>query len=218
MYGKNVETWIKYISDLQERCYEGTQIIIKSTETEDGQRPKMIPHWHDWPTTIFQTQSADCNDGSHSHGISVDQTSTERTNGPENKIWEEANPCPISSFFPQIKTAFTKIKNELPNVKTIDNKLYVNKFQMHNSVGSPYTELYAIDSTFIHMEQYANSHSQLNYIGEKMTMFFYLQTMITRLTDAKVMIIIYFDNIQRGYDSLVNGGKPSITWDEFDIR
>lgn len=235
MYGKDVETWLKYLFDMREKCYNAAKVIIASTETQEGQRPKMIPHWHMWPTTIFetkpggsgiQTESGGAGDDAHSHGISeththgifVDKTSTEQTDGPENKIWEEENNCPISSFMPPIKIEYEKIKKELVNVRLIESKLYVTKDQMHDSIGSPYEELYKIEETYLDMEKYGNSHSNLSYIGEKMTMLFYLETLISRLTDAKNSLIILFDNIQRGYDSLVNGGKPSITWDQFDTR
>lgn len=104
-------------------------------------------------------------------------------------------------------TVLTSLKRELDavvlKIRRIDSVLYTKKERMHNSVGSPFTEIYRVQQTLSNVVSYSRDSL---YIGEYIQNLARLMNMIARLrsyaVDAKWAIIAYADNLERGFNHL----------------
>jgi hypothetical protein len=100
-------------------------------------------------------------------------------------------------------------------VHAIQEDLYVDRSGMHNPQGSPWWELEDLNTKYNQAKEYAEAHPQLQWIGEKHALLNLLQNMVSAILNAKFAVIQYQDYLQRGYDQVHNGDKPSVTWDDF---
>lgn len=100
---------------------------------------------------------------------------------------------------------------EVSKVRTIEGKLYTGKGQLNNSAGSPYSEIYELERRIGQC-----SIDQIEYLGPKHSLLARLHNVANAAVDAKHAVIQYQDGLQRGYDSCFNGGKQSVTWDDFN--
>lgn len=104
-------------------------------------------------------------------------------------------------------TVLTYLKRELDavvlKIKRIDSVLYTRKENMHNSVGSPFTEIYRVQQTLTNVVSYSRDSL---YIGEYIQNLARLMNMIARLrsyaVDAKWAIVMYADYLERGFNHL----------------
>lgn len=125
---------------------------------------------------------------------------------------EKAVPSGASAFISPIRSAMTGISDDCSKMNSLSNGLYTSASTFNNGYGSPWTELSVLESTITVAESFANSHSSLNWIGEKSGLLALLNAVLSAAVDAKWALIYYHDYIQRGYDNKFNGNTPSVTF------
>jgi hypothetical protein len=109
-----------------------------------------------------------------------------------------------------------KLLIDIIKMKTIEAKMYINIKKFHTGYGSPWKEIYILKEKIDDLNIYASSFPTLQWLGEKHSMLNLMQIVLSYTIDAKFAIMTYHDWIQRGYDHIFNGNKPSITWDNLD--
>lgn len=124
---------------------------------------------------------------------------------------EEKVPSSASSFVSPIRSAMNSISGDQSNMNALANGLYTSTNSFNNGYGSPWTELNKLESCIKSAETFASAHSSLNWLGEKSGLLGLINMILSVSVDAKWAIITYHDYIQRGYDCVYNGKKPSIT-------
>ena len=111
------------------------------------------------------------------------------------KLWE-------SSFGP----------GDYTKMCTLEDIHYTSSNSFNNGYASPWTELHTLKNSIIKMEDFAQAHPKLPWMGDKVGLLNLLQVVLARSTDARLSLIYYHDYIQRGYDHVFNDDNPSITF------
>jgi hypothetical protein len=219
MHGPLVEQIVSLSSKIQMGAL--TEFTNLAASVGHG-RPMMVPHFHKVTYSSESTGNTDVGDhGSHSHDYekTVEDTITEQNegdgdgDGTANTVREATAPISTAPIISTLTPLFSELGKSRETFQTLEGGLYVAKTAMHNSVGSPYQEVYELFDVCEKVLEYASSYDQLLFIGQKCAMMNYLQILITKATDAKCMVVAYFDNIQRGYDSIK--GTNFGVWNKF---
>ena len=142
-------------------------------------------------------------DGGHSHGAG-----SLHVNNPQSR--EDPRPGIIQnvSLLKPLKSDFDAFINR---VQLIDKNIYVKNTEMHNSIGSPYTELYRLQSALNDVIFFSRS---CNYMGEYVAGCVEALRLLNRAmqvaVDAKWATIMYGDYLERGYNHVL-GQNPDTT-------
>lgn len=94
----------------------------------------------------------------------------------------------------------------------MDKKLYVNKSECNNSIGSPWTEFAKLKIGLKDAGDFYDKWPTLKYANQKSAMLAFLNAVLTEATDAKWALVTYHDFTQRGFDNMFNNNKPSMTF------
>ena len=141
------------------------------------------------------------NDGGHDHAHGEH---THGSNGPhshtESVVGSSGGSPNAGPFLSEVK-----------NIRGIEGKLYKPRNQVANSLGSPYAEIYELESRLAQC-----GAGDLSYIGPKHALAEKILIAINAAVDAKYAVITYHNQLQDGYDAVYNGGKKSITQDDFE--
>jgi hypothetical protein len=177
MYGPNVERILKNINEISSAVNINPSFL--SYRLSDNLN------------NLTVTGSTGYNGGDdHNHTVNLVATGTRV---------ELAYPY-IPLFSPSISKAISQFEADIEKVRRIQKQLYVTPDKMHNSIGSPYTELYNCLSSINVVKSYMRT---LNYMGEKIAYMSSLNIMGRCLLDCKISIQMYADNLERGYDQLI---------------
>lgn len=132
-------------------------------------------------------------------------------------IYESEHTIQTDSIVQDIIRIFTTdLIPEIDRIRVIDRKLYTSKENVHNSIGSPYTELYDLNDKLKNLQRWCGDHTELQWIGEKHALLNMMQLVVQATINAKYAVIIYHDYLQRGYDYCHNDNKQSVSWDDFE--
>ena len=142
-------------------------------------------------------------DGGHSHGAG----SLHVANPKSEEDPHEAFIDNISDLKP-LKAELDSI---IDKVQLIDKNIYVRNNQMHNSLGSPYTEMYRLQAI---LNETVTFSASCQYMGEYLLQVTKAAMLINRVLqlaiDTKWAIITYSDYLERGYN-YVQGQNPDTT-------
>lgn len=187
MFGADIERVLGVI----DRVYVASQNASKSLAgVMDRQLFTMI----DGRTVTDTPGSHGHPDGSHSHEVK------------QHRHYEDSVP----RSKPEIPSG--ELREELKKLSVIQGKLYTATTSLNNSVGSPYTELTRL---MVLIEDYLDAPGSMVYLGQHAAAAALAQRVTSGAIDAKYAVIHYHDGLQRGYDTCLNGGRQSITWDDF---
>ena len=227
IYGADIERLISIICNINNETAKQIELL----NYDSDYRFMTIDHTHN--IHINGATEMAGGDFSHTHGINLNLTgdtgvSNQLTNSNEyvaDDQGEQVSPYVIyEKEFPKLANQYIQslielgieLQNDISNIQKIEGKLYVKATNLHNSYGSPYTEIYNLKKKIDLCENYANQHPRLQWLGEKHALINFMQMVLTISIDAKFAVITYQDYLQRGYDSNINGKKSSITWDDFN--
>ena len=127
-----------------------------------------------------------------------------------DKLVEQSKP--FSGSLDKLVNVVDDIEDDCKKMKDMDKKMFVDKSEFNNSIGSPWTEFEKLQEAIKDMDRYYANHSALNYIGQKSAMCSLCNAVLSCAIDAKWSLIIYHDYVQRGFDNLYNNNVPSITF------
>lgn len=236
IYGKDIERLIGIIGTINNEAAKQIELLSYDSDY----RIKTINHTHN--IHIGDSTESAGGDFSHTHEIDLNVTggnatgATGRTGYVSNQltypdeylkddqgenispyiIYEDESPKTSDSYVNLLIELGGKLQNDISNIQRIEGKLYVKANKVHNSYGSPFTEIYDLKKKIDLCKNYSDQHSHLQWLGEKHVLLNFLQMVLTTSVDAKFAVIMYHDYLQRGYDANVNGKKSSITWDDFN--
>lgn len=97
-----------------------------------------------------------------------------------------------------------------PDIVKMDNLAaghFTSVNSWNNSVGSPWSELDALGQAVTA----AAAADSVTYLGHYVKLMGLMHIAVERAIDAKYAMIQYNDYVQRGYDNVYNGNRPSIT-------
>lgn len=155
--------------------------------------------------TDDQLLSTVTSSGAHGHGSGDHGHPPGSVILGKHRHWEYEIPADTAS---PNSDAFLK---EVGNIRAIEGKLYKPKGQVLNGLGSPYSEIYELESRLGECEA-----SPLDYIGPKHTLSEKILTAVTAAIDAKYAVITYHNALQDGYDGVHNKGKKSVPQEDFE--
>jgi len=187
MYGKDIENLLQAIEEVK----KSTLTAIDSLAHETAHQlltPRLGEHQH------FGGTHSSTGSGEHQHDSGL----------------HHHTELEIYTHPPVIESG--KLTTEIDKLRKIQSKLYVQADKLNNSIGSPYTEIYTLGQLISRAQSLT---ANLSYVGGKAATLANLNAVVTATVDAKYAVILYQDGLQRGYDSIYNDGKPSITWDDF---
>lgn len=193
MYGSNTEKVIKLIDRIIERTANiHVEPVLYRIKTKlDPNSPAII------------NSTAVSGGESHSHGAG----SLELANPIATEIDHADVICNISDLQP-LKSEYDNI---ISKIHLIDDNIYVKNVQMHNSIGSPYTELYRLQKCINDVLAFSFS---CTIMGEYVYAIAKAVTLLNRTlqmaVDAKWAVIEYADYLERGYNYIL-GQDPETT-------
>jgi len=117
-----------------------------------------------------------------------------------------------SDFITPIKESITGIESDCNNMNSLNDGLFTSSNSFNNGYGSPWTELNKLNDAINIADDYASTHSELEWLSEKITLLELLNMILSLSIDAKWALITYHDYIQRGYDYKYNSNTPSVTF------
>lgn len=153
--------------------------------------------------------------------VKADHTHSDDGAGPASKteFIEKESKVSMSGPLSKVTSLLSELSPDLGKLQVLEDGLYIETFQFHNSIGSPWTEVKglkkAIDSVL--------SYTGEDYVGDRAMVTGLLNIVLARAVDAKWALILYHDNIQRGFDYHHNNKEPSIVHrknyleDELDV-
>lgn len=126
----------------------------------------------------------------------------------------KANEDPYSGTIQNIsdlKPLKSEYDSLMSKIQLIDKNIYVKNTSMHNSIGSPYTEMYRLQDILNEIVSFSVS---CEYLGEYVLQVAKATSLIARAmqlaVDAKWAVISYSDYLERGYN-YVQGQDPGTT-------
>ena len=131
-------------------------------------------------------------------------------------VYEDEHPCPAITYIQPILMIRNRYNLDVNRMRQIENRHFEDANNWNNGYGSPWTEIYDLQSKIDQIEEYGNTYPELQWIGEKHTLLSLMQLVYTCTIDAKYAIITYQDYIQRAYDNQFNRNDPSIKWEHFE--
>ena len=129
----------------------------------------------------------------------------------DKKFVKQLYKTKTDNVFGPIKDYMEETQDERKKFQTIEKKMFSSANSFFNSIGSPFNEYELYLTAYRNARSYANAHSKLEYVGEKVAMMSLLTPLLPLIVDFKMVLIQYNDYIQRGYDLLFNDNVPSIT-------
>lgn len=142
------------------------------------------------------------------------------TTGPHNPLEIEHKGEEISQMISamvlinEASTALSSMQGDIDKMGSLKGTLYTDASSFNNGYGSPWTELTKMKEAVEVAKEFASNNPMLKYVNPKAAMLGLLNLAYSACVDARWALIVYHDYIQRGYDSVYNGNKPSITFDE----
>ncbi len=119
-------------------------------------------------------------------------------------------PIGTSTFTSPITNAWDNLNSDYSKMKTLENGLFTSPANFNNSYGSPWKEMHKLKEAIDDMKDYKSAHPTLLYLGEKAGLLGFINLVHTCSIDFKWALIEYHDYIQRGYDTVFNGNRPSV--------
>ena len=119
---------------------------------------------------------------------------------------------PAGDSISTIIKAMDAMKSDFIQMDKMKGNMYTGAGSLLNGIEAPWIELEHLQREVNDANLYHATYAPFNYVGEKAGMLSLLNMIHTAVVDAEWVIVIYHDWIQRGYDFLVNGKSPSITW------
>lgn len=125
--------------------------------------------------------------------------------------YQEKNHPGVISNVSKLSSIKATFDAALQKVNLIDKNIYVKNTAMHNSIGSPYTELYRLQAALNDVISYSQA---CNTMGEYVQACSEANRLLNRavqlVVDAKWAVITYCDYLERGYNH-VQGQNPDTT-------
>lgn len=110
-----------------------------------------------------------------------------------------------------LKAAKSGFDSLIQNIQLIDTSIYVRTNEMHDSIGSPYTELYRLQQA---IDDVISFSRECQYMGEYVAACCEATRLLVRVTqlaiDAKWAVINFGDYFERGYNYIF-GENPDTT-------
>mgnify|MGYP001104294274 CR=1 FL=1 len=120
-------------------------------------------------------------------------------------------PIGASTFSSPITNAWDSMDPDYNKMKTLEKGLFTDPSNFNNSYGSPWAEMHKLKKAIDDMKDYVSSHPTLYFMGEKVGLLGIINLVHSSSVDFKWALIKYHDYTQRGYDTVFNANKPSIT-------
>ena len=125
--------------------------------------------------------------------------------------YETKVPVSASTFTNPITSIMNSFKDDCSKMQTLESGLFTDPSSFNNSYGSPWKEIHKLEEAIDAMKNYASVHPSLNYVGEKDGLLAIINLVVSLSIDLKWALAKYHDYVQRGYDTIFNGNKPSVT-------
>ena len=176
-----------------ERLLQVIDRIIQSTSNMniDSVRYRITTSLID--TSVVGSTGSSGGDGGHSHSsgsLHVDNPKSQED--PHNGVMD--NILDIK----QLKSEYDAL---ISKIQLIDKNIYVKNTSMHNSIGSPYTEMYRLQNI---LNEITTFSANCEYMGEYVETAIKISSLISRAMqlaiDTKWAIITYSDYLERGYN------------------
>ena len=131
-------------------------------------------------------------------------------------LYEMEHPVSAEEYVAPILAIGNSLNVDVGRLRRIENTNYVNINEFHNSIGSPWSEIYDLNERISTIREYAEKYPNLQWLGEKHSLLALMKEVSSYAVDAKWAIVHYHDWIQRAYDNTFNENEPSIYWDHFE--
>jgi hypothetical protein len=136
---------------------------------------------------------------SHDHGAGQLQVS----NWYATEVPQTHTVSNVSKLRP-IKAEFDAL---VQKIQMIDKNVYVKKTDMHNSIGSPYTEIYRLQEALNNVVSYTKTTTLIGeHVNATIEAGRLLNRTIQLIVDAKWAVIQYADYLERGFE-YIKGNK-----------
>lgn len=116
----------------------------------------------------------------------------------------------------QMKSLQISLQIEIDQkIKPIERANYVGATQMHNSIGSPFVEIYRLNDALKEAISYGANTNPFPWIGQKVTYQIYVSYVVQYAIDAKyaVMNPLTSDYLERGYRYL-EGDRRAVIYED----
>lgn len=144
----------------------------------------------------------------------TDDTHPDHPNIDPSSIYEKEDLELALQFTSTIISLGVLLGGDADKMQTIADNMYTDTETFNNSYGSPWKEINMVKEKIDKLEDYANSHATLQWVGEKHALIALMQMIIPYAVDAKWAITHYQDYMQRAYDHQFNDKQSSVTWED----